>query len=154
METTMPKLSRIKAGDKFILSGYTYTAKSDARVVNFGQSVFVNATRPNGQMPSGSEMADVLEPNDPWVDLAEISNEAGQTFAVGKRVRHGDGWEGTIIGIRETQMANLLLVQPDDKEQLRGYDREYATDAGRYGRSTYCRPRDQGRSMGNYTPIN
>lgn len=153
----MPKLSQIKAGDKFILSGYTYTAKSDARVVNFGQSVFVNATRPNGQMPSGSEMADVLEPNDPWVDLAEISNEAGQTFAVGKRVRHWSGWEGTIIGIREQRVVDLLLVQPDDMNLLCGYDREYALNeraAAQSGRPTFCAPRDQGLSMGNYTPIN
>ena len=88
--------------------------------------------------------------------LTEITNYAGQTFRVGGRVRHSDGWTGTITGIREQRTVDLLLVQPDDARRLRGYDREYAindTDAARYGRPTHCRPRDHGRSMGNYTPL-
>ena len=85
--------------------------------------------------------------------LTEITNYAGQTFRVGGRVRHSDGWTGTIIGIREQTTVDLLLVEPDPGAELRGYDREYAIDAARYGRPTHCRPRDHGRSMGNYTPL-
>lgn len=88
--------------------------------------------------------------------LTEISNCAGQTFRVGARVRHSDGWTGTIIGIRETSTVDLLLVNPDPGANLRGYDEERQLNsetAARVGRQTHCRPRDQGRSMGNYTPL-
>lgn len=88
--------------------------------------------------------------------LTEITNYAGQTFRVGGRVRHWSGWEGTITGIRDTRPVDLLLVQPDDTSLLCGYDREYALNeraAAHSGRPTFCAPRDQGLSMGNYTPL-
>lgn len=88
--------------------------------------------------------------------LTEITNYAGHTFRIGARVRHWSGWEGTIIGIREQRVVDLLLVQPDDCSQLIGYDREYALNAevaARVGRATHCGPRDHGLSMGNYKPL-
>jgi hypothetical protein len=89
--------------------------------------------------------------------MDSITNEAGQTFTVGKRVRHSDGWEGTIIGIKYTPTIDLLLVNPDNDGELTGRDALVAIapeHAERIGRATFCRPRDEGRSMGNYTPIN
>lgn len=85
--------------------------------------------------------------------LTEISNMAGQTFKVGGRVRHSDGWAGTVTGIKDAGDIDLLLVEPDDMEELRGYDRERPLNTPIDGRSTYCAPRDSGKSMGNYTPI-
>lgn len=91
--------------------------------------------------------------------LTSITNMVGQTFNVGGRVRHTDGWTGTITAISETthvNMPDLLLVEPDQMDLLCGYDREYALNqnaAAESGRPTYCRPRDTGLSMGNYTPI-
>ena len=88
--------------------------------------------------------------------LTSITNYAEQTFTVGNRVRHSDGWTGTITGIREQRDCDLLLVEPDDCSVLRGYDAEVTLSehaASRAGRGTYCRPRDTGRSMGNYTPL-
>lgn len=85
-----------------------------------------------------------------------ITNLADQTFPIGARVRHSDGWTGTIIGIRETSTVDLLLVNPDPGAILRGFDTEVTLNpeaAARAGRPTFCRPRDQGRSMGNYTVI-
>lgn len=85
-----------------------------------------------------------------------ITNLAGQTFAVGRRVRHSDGWTGTVIGVNDKGAVDLLLVQPDAGAALRGYDAERplnAKHAALFGRSTHCRPRDQGLSMGNYTPL-
>lgn len=85
-----------------------------------------------------------------------ITNYLGQTYSIGSRVRHSDGWTGTVTGIRETQTVDLLLVNPDPGSVLCGYDKERPLNAeasARLGRGTSCRPRDQGLSMGNYTPI-
>jgi hypothetical protein len=88
--------------------------------------------------------------------MKSITNFSGQTFTVGRRVRHTDGWTGTITAIRETPMVDLLLVEPDEGAALGRNDAERPLNsqaAAEHGRPTYCRPRDTGLSMGNYTPI-
>ena len=91
--------------------------------------------------------------------MKSITNFSGQTFNVGGRVRHSDGWTGTITSISESTHVNfpdLLLVQPDEGSVLGYNDAERPLNehsAAQNGRPTYCRPRDTGLSMGNYDPI-
>lgn len=86
-------------------------------------------------------------------EVSEITNYAGDTYRIGDRVRHSDGWTGTITRIRVAHV-DLLCVEPDDMDALRGYDRERtlsADAAAQAGRPTFCQPRDHGKSMGNYS---
>jgi hypothetical protein len=87
--------------------------------------------------------------------MDSITNWADQTFTIGARVRHLEGWEGTIVGIKRTTTVDLLLVQPDDPRDLsaRDYYRLNSEHTERFGRTHFCRPLDRGMSMGNYTPL-
>lgn len=56
----MQNLGNIKAGETFTLRGFTYRAKEDAKVR--AGNVWIDAERKNGAMPSGWELATVMEP--------------------------------------------------------------------------------------------
>lgn len=59
--TTTPfeGLTEIRAGQQFVLRGYVYQATGDAAVR--GSTVFIKAVRRHTGMPSGWELADVME---------------------------------------------------------------------------------------------
>ena len=59
----MTMLSNIIANEIFTLRGHTYRATSDA--VSFGGTIRIKAVRRNGKMPSGWELADIME----WDDV-------------------------------------------------------------------------------------
>jgi hypothetical protein len=69
----MTDLSKIKANEIFTLNGHEYRAKSDAAVRN--GTVWIDAERRNGAMPSGWELATVCEPHKVADDRA-VRNEA------------------------------------------------------------------------------
>lgn len=60
-------IQNIKNGDRFELRGVEYRAKSDARVAR--TSVYIDSVSRKGQMPSGWECADTMEPVDTEVTL-------------------------------------------------------------------------------------
>jgi hypothetical protein len=59
----MTMLSNIHANELFTLRGHTYRATSDA--VSFSGTIRIKAERRNGAMPSGWELADIME----WDDV-------------------------------------------------------------------------------------
>ena len=63
----MTMLSNIRANEIFTLRGYTYRATSDT--VSFNGTIRIKAVRRNGAMPSGWELADIME----WDD-APVTN--------------------------------------------------------------------------------
>jgi len=56
-------LSNIRADEIFTLRGHTYRATSDA--VSFSGTIRIKAVCRNGAMPSGWELADIME----WQDV-------------------------------------------------------------------------------------
>ena len=54
------QLAAIRAGEVFTLRGYTYRAEADAERWDNG-TVYIKAVRQNDAMPSGWELADVME---------------------------------------------------------------------------------------------
>ena len=79
-----------------------------------------------------------------------VENMAGQVFAVGGRVKHYDGWQGTIVEIVERfhSDAVLLRVKPDNMSLLPA-NQCWETIGGK----VFCKPLEHGLSMGNYTPL-
>ena len=58
----MTMLSNIIANEIFTLRGHTYRATSDA--VSFDGTICIKAVCRNGAMPSGWELADIMERDD------------------------------------------------------------------------------------------
>lgn len=88
--------------------------------------------------------------------LDSIENLAGQIYRLRDRVRHSDGWTGTITAIKERHNGPyLLIVEPDDISALARRDcwALNAESAAACGRSHFVRPRDHGLTMGNYTVL-
>ena len=56
----MQDLAKIKAGEIFTLRGFTYRASEDAKL--HAGSIWIDAVRQNGAVPSGWELATVMEP--------------------------------------------------------------------------------------------
>lgn len=79
--------------------------------------------------------------------MNKITNLAGQTFEVGKKVIHSDKWVGTVVSIKKEKCV-MLYVQPDNEEELGGHQRWKLKDG-----SYYCKPLSYGASMGNYAPV-
>lgn len=79
--------------------------------------------------------------------MNKVTNLLGQTFEVGKKVIHSDGWTGTVASI-EKKSYIALYVQPDNEEEVPAHSR-WKLKNGSY----YCKPRSNGMSMGNYKPI-
>ena len=78
-----------------------------------------------------------------------VTNMAGQRFDVGDRVRHNDGWYGTVVCIRRPYRgATLLHVEPEDYSKLPPFHNRELKN-GRW----YIKARDHGQSMGNFTPM-
>ena len=85
-----------------------------------------------------------------------IENCAGQTFRIGDRVRNNDGWTGTITAIKfRTRECDLLIVEPDNIADLPRRDcwPLNPVAAAHSGKTHFVRPRDHGRTTGNYTVI-
>ena len=86
----------------------------------------------------------------------EITNMAGQTFHLGRRVRSYDGWEGTVIEIVDRPYGPpLLRVEPDDISALPAHEAYPLNPKAAMiaGRDTFVRCRDHGATMGNFTPL-
>ena len=79
--------------------------------------------------------------------MNKVTNLAGQTFEVGKKVIHSDGWVGTITSI-EKKSCTTLYVKPDNEEEVPAHSRWKLKDG-----SYYCKSIAHGLSMGNYAPI-
>lgn len=80
--------------------------------------------------------------------MNKVTSLSGQTFEVGKKVRHSDGWIGTIASIKKERCV-MLYVKPDNEEELGKHERWLLKDG-----TFYCKPFSYGASMGNYAPIN
>ncbi len=81
----------------------------------------------------------------------QITNMAGTTYKVGMKVKHTDGWNGTIVGIKGSD----LLVNPDNLNEVpEWYCWKLNSEAAkRAGKAEYCEPRDSGQSMGNFKRV-
>lgn len=81
--------------------------------------------------------------------IQSITNLEGATYRVGARVRHTDGWLGTIREIK----GDRLKVDPDDLGQVRYGVWKLNPEAAKWhGRPDFCVARDNGQSMGNFKP--
>lgn len=82
--------------------------------------------------------------------MEQVTNMTGKTFKVGGRVRHNDGWHGTVTKIRSTNGYIRVHVEPDAPDLVPGrIPLAYPT---RDGRRDFIEARDHGLSMGNFTP--
>lgn len=81
--------------------------------------------------------------------MNSITNLEGTTYSVGMRVRHLDGWSGTVTAIS----GDNLMVQPDDVSEVKYRCWPLNPQAAaRLGYPEFCEARDHGQSMGCFTP--
>ena len=79
-----------------------------------------------------------------------ITNMRGETYRVGDRVRHIDGWTGTIYAIK----GDNLKVMPDNVADVKYRCWPLAPQyVARHGFPEFCEARDNGQSMGCFKVI-
>jgi hypothetical protein len=85
-----------------------------------------------------------------------ITNAAGQTFRVGQKVRNTDGWVGIVQKIKtgRSLVCPLLYVECAGLEYLQAAAAENDKLARDWFYRRLITARENGLSMGNYTPIN
>lgn len=83
--------------------------------------------------------------------LLKFEDGSGRIFGIGTRVRHNDGWTGSVAKIRQLACGLIKLhVAPDRPPDVPGRTVLNESFRARLGREDYIEARDHGQTAGNF----